>query len=42
MTFDAESLATDLDLRSLGERFYLKTLDQISPKGMVEASLLPG
>lgn len=42
MTFDAESLTTDLDLRSLGERFYLKTLDQISPKGMAEPSLLPG
>ena len=24
MTFDAESLTTDLDLRSLGERVYLK------------------
>src|SRR5699024_5502307 len=42
MTFDAESLTTALDLRTLGERFYLKTLDQISPKGMVDASLLPG
>lgn len=42
MTFDAASLTTDLDLRTLGERFYLKTLDQISPKGMVDPSLLPG
>lgn len=42
MTFDAESLTTALDLRTLGERFYLKTLDQISPKGMADASLLPG
>ncbi len=41
MTFDADTLTTELDLRTLGERFYLKTLDQISPKGMVEQSLLP-
>lgn len=41
MTFDADTLTTELDLRTLGERFYLKTLDQISPKGMVEPSLLP-
>ncbi|WP_291799239.1 maleylpyruvate isomerase N-terminal domain-containing protein [Brevibacterium sp.] len=40
--FDAEKLRADLDLCTLGERFYLKTLDQISPAGMAQPSILPG
>ncbi|WP_051297337.1 maleylpyruvate isomerase N-terminal domain-containing protein [Brevibacterium album] len=39
--YDAETLRADLDLCTVGERFYLKILDQISPAGMSQPSILP-
>lgn len=41
MSIDRDQLSTDLDFRTLGEQFYLQTLDQLSAANIDEPSLLP-
>lgn len=42
MAFDADQLQRDLDLRLLGEQFFLQTLDQLSRADLDQPSALPG